>query len=83
MQTAVRMTTKVQSGGKVELVVPQLSAEETVEVIILFPSDDLRSPGYAKRSVMDILTTASGHRIFQTAADVERYLQQEHETWGI
>jgi len=83
MQTAIRMTTKVQSGGKLELTVPQLNAEEMVEVIVLFPSDDQPLTRRPKRSVMDILTEATGHRLFQTAADVERYLQQEHETWGI
>ncbi|MEW6609435.1 MAG: hypothetical protein AB1414_18655 [bacterium] len=82
MQTALRMTTKVHSGGKVEFVVPQLHDEETVEVIILFPADIFSSTRSPKRSVMDILTETSGHRIFQTAADVEHYLQEEHETWG-
>jgi len=63
--------------------VPQLNAEEMVEVIVLLPSDDLPSARRPKRSVMDILTEASGHRIFKSAADVEHYLQQERETWGI
>lgn len=80
MQTALRMTTKVRTGGKLELVVPQVHAEKVVDVIILFPSDEPSSP---KRSVMEILTETSGHRVFQTAAEVEHYLQKEHETWGV
>jgi hypothetical protein len=79
MQTALRMNTKVHPGGKVEFVVPQLYAEE---MVILFPAEDLSSTRHPKRSVMDILAETSGHRIFQTAADVEHYLQEEHGAWG-
>ncbi len=82
MQTALKMTTKVHTGGKVELWVPELPAEEMVEVIILFPLDELSSTRRPKRSVMDILAEMPGHRIFQTTADVEHYLQEEHGAWG-
>ena len=77
MQTALKMTTKVHTGGKVELVVPQLPVEEMIEVIILFPLVELSSPR-SKRSVVDILAEAPGHRLFQTAGDVECYLHEEH-----
>lgn len=82
MQTAFRMTTKVHTGGKVELIVPQLPVEEMVEIIILFPLAELSSTIPPKRSVMDILREMPGHRLFQTVEDVTHYLQEEHGTWG-
>jgi hypothetical protein len=82
MQTALRMTTKVQTGGKVELIVPQLPSEEMVEVIILFPLTETALSTSPKRSVLDILAEAPGHRLFQTAADVDQYLLEEHGAWG-
>ncbi len=82
MQTALRMTTKVHQGGRIELILPELTDEETVEVIILFPKEELPSSRQPKRSVMEILDNLLGHRIFHTAADVEQYLQEEHGAWG-
>ena len=81
MQTALKTTTKVLVGGKVEIVAPQLPANELVEVIIIFPiaQESLTTP--VKRSVMDILRESPGHRIFKTAADVDRYLMEEHNAW--
>ncbi len=37
-----------------------------------------RSP---KRSVMDILATSSGQRLFKTAIEVDNYLTGEHNAW--
>lgn len=34
-----------------------------------------------KRSAMDILQEASGHRIFKAAEDVETYLDEERKSW--
>lgn len=82
MITAFRMTTKVRAGGKVELVIPQLPSEEMVEVIILFPLDETSLLSCPKRSVLEILAETPGHRVFQTASDVEKYLQEEHGAWG-
>lgn len=82
MQTALRMTTKVHTGGKIELTVPQLPVEEMIEVILLFPLIESASTLRLKRSVVDILAEASGHRVFQTVDDVDHYLHEEHGAWG-
>ena len=80
MQTALRTTTKVLAGGKVELVVPQLPTDTLVEVIILYPQPT-ESLSTTKHSALDILAEAPGHRLFKTAADVEEYLSKEHDAW--
>ena len=77
MQTAIRVQTKVQSGGKIEISDPQLPAGENVEVIILLSSPSLED----RRSVVDILADASGHRLFRTAEEVKRYIQDERGSW--
>ncbi len=82
MQTALKMTTKVHTGGRIELIVPQLPVEEVIEVILLFPLHERASTPRKKRSVVEILAEAPGHRVFQTVGDVDHYLQEEHDAWG-
>lgn len=82
MQAAMKMTTTVHAGGRIELIVPQLPVEEMIEVILLFPVIERASTPQKKRSVMEILAEAPGHRVFRTVSDVERYLQEEHGAWG-
>ena len=82
MQTALRMTTKVHTGGRIEMIVPQLPVEEVIEVILLFPLIEQASPPQKKRSVVEILAEAPGHRVFRTVGDVDHYLQEEHGAWG-
>ncbi len=65
----------VQAGGKVEFDCPELEPGETVEVVVL------RSPAEARRSVVDILAEAPGNRLFQTAAEVDAYIQEERMSW--
>ena len=33
-------------------------------------------------SVLDIIEASPGHRVFQSADDVTRYLQEERAAWG-
>jgi len=78
MQTALRATTRVLAGGKVELIVPQLPMNELVEVIILF---SMPNDYFTRRSAWDILAEVPGHRLFKTAADVDKYLTEERNAW--
>ncbi len=66
MQTALKTTTKVLAGGKVEIVAPQLPANERVEVIIMFPLSQASQTIPAKRSTMDILRESPGRRSTET-----------------
>lgn len=77
MQSALRLTTRVQAGGKIEVSDTQLPEGEPVDVIVLFPQ-----PGEtARRSVVDILAEAPGHLAFQTAEEVDAYLREERDAW--
>jgi hypothetical protein len=77
MQAALRLTTTVQPGGKVEVVSSDLKSGDKVEVIILTPT--MRQA--ARRSALDILADAPGHRLFGTADEVDRYIQAERASW--
>ncbi len=75
MQKALHIKTMVQPGGKVEIVSPELEAGQTVDVVAR------HSSGALHRSAVDILDEAPGHRLFETAADVESYLKDERASW--
>ena len=77
MQTALRLTSTVQPGGRVEVSSPQLPSGKTVDVIVLFP----REAEASRRSVMDILAEAPGQLAFQTAEEVDSYIREERDVW--
>ena len=49
---------------------------EQVRVIVLSEEETTEN-----RSILDILAETSGQRVFKTANDVERYLQEERVGW--
>jgi hypothetical protein len=77
MQAALRVTATVQSGGKIEVIDPQLPPGEAVDVIVLFPG----ASAAPRRSIIDVLEQAPGHILFQTPADVDAYLREERNSW--
>ena len=77
MQAALRLTTRVQPGGKIEVSDSQLPSGEPVDVIVLFQQPG----GAARRSIVDVLTEAPGHLAFQTADEVDAHLREERDAW--
>ena len=75
MQKALHIRTTVQSGGKVEIVSPELEAGQTVDVVVV------RSSPAERRSAVDILAEAPGQRLFKTAKDVDEYIKEERASW--
>ena len=75
MDKVLRRRATVLPGGKVEIVSPELEAGQTVEVQVrcFAPVE--------RRSVVDILAEAPGHRLFKTAEDVREYLAEEKAAW--
>ena len=75
MQKALHIRTTVLPGGKIEIVNQELPVGESVDVIV--------SPLSAseRRSAVDILAEAPGHRLFKTPEDVATYLKDERESW--
>lgn len=77
MQTAVRVTATVQSGGRVEIADPQLPPGKPVDVIVLFPQEADAS----RRSVVDVLAEAPGQLVFHNAEEVDAYIREERDAW--
>ena len=61
MQKALHIRTTVQPNGKIEIASPELEAGQTVDVVVLHESS------VKGRSIMEILNSGPGHRLFQTA----------------
>jgi hypothetical protein len=77
MQAALRITTTVHPGGRIEIEDPQLPSGEDVDVIVLFPG----APTAPRRSIGEVLTEAPGQLLFRTPTDVDDYLREERDAW--
>ncbi len=75
MQKALHIRTKVLPGGRVEVASPELEAGQTVDVVVT-PSSSAE-----RRSVVDILAEAPGHRLFKTGKEVDDYIKEERASW--
>ncbi len=75
MQNTLHITTKVLPGGKIEIVNEELRVGEAVDVVVR------HSSASGRRSAVDILNEAPGHRLFKTAEDVNSHLKDERATW--
>jgi hypothetical protein len=74
MLTTVETT--VLPGGRIEISSPTLIPGQKAKVLVMIEGD--QSP---KRSAIDILAEAKGHRLFKTAQEVEAYLREERDSW--
>lgn len=77
MQSAIRITTKVLSGNKVEIELPPGSIGEEVEVIVLLPEKPAQS-----RSAIDIINEARNRQqTFKNPEEVDQYIREERDSW--
>ena len=75
MKKALHIRTTVLPGGKIEVDSPELEAGQTVDVVVT------RSSSTERRSVVDILAEAPGHRLFKTGKEVDDYIKEERASW--
>jgi hypothetical protein len=78
MQTALRLETTVLPGHRLEITAPELPEGAKVEVIVVLPErQELR-----RISMLEFLATLPpGPLLFKTPEDVNRYLQEERDSW--
>lgn len=79
MQAALRVQTTVLTGGKIEVVAPQIPPGAAVELIILLQESPVSEA--KQQSALDILNSAPGKQSFQCAEEVEQYLHEERDAW--
>lgn len=77
MQSAIHLITTILPGGRIEIASPELAAGQRVEVIVLLPQADAS----ARRSALDVLAEAPGHRVFETAEEVDAHVREERDSW--
>ena len=76
MQTAIRHSTRVLPGNRIEIFDPQLRVGDEIEVTLMLP--ETREE---KQSVIGIIEDLKGRRLFKSAIDVDRYLHEERNSW--
>jgi hypothetical protein len=77
MQSAIRITTKVIAGNKLEIQVPPGSVGEDVEVFVIIPEKSERG----RRKVLELLTEIRSRHVSRTVEEIDRELQQERNSW--
>jgi hypothetical protein len=77
MHSAIRITTKVLPGNKLEIQLPSGSAGEEVEVFVILPEKKMLK----QRSVLEILEEVHKHGPFRTVEEIDRDLQLERDSW--
>ena len=76
MQTAIRLTTHVLPGGRVEVSDAQLLPGTPVDVFVVPQVDEASRP-----TIVDVLAMSPGHLAFQTAEEVDAYVREERDAW--
>ena len=77
MESALRIKTKVLTGKRIEITSPGLVEGEIVEILVVPP----RRPRRKRRSALEVIQASRGGRIFETAEEADRYLQEERDSW--
>ncbi len=77
MYSAIRITTKVLTGDKIEVQLPPGSVGEEVEVFVILPEKKTLK----QRSVLEILEEVHKHGPFRTVEEIDRDLQLERDSW--
>jgi len=71
MQSAIRITTKLLAGNKLEIQVPPGSVGEEVEVFVIIP----QKPPW-RRKVLKLLTEICSRHVSRTVEEIDRELQE-------
>jgi hypothetical protein len=74
---ALRITTKVLPGHRIEIDLPTSAIGDDVEVIVVLPSKLQPKP----RNALEILKAAHTLGTSRTSEEIDRDLQTERESW--
>ena len=77
MQSALRITTKVLSGGKVELRLPLESVGDEVEVFVILPE----KPQPKQQPILEFFAEIHRQGPFRTPEEINLDIQLEKEAW--
>ena len=77
MQSALRITTTVLSGGKVELQLPLESVGDEVEVFVVLPEKSQSR----QQPILEFFAEVHRQGPFRTPEEIDRDIQLEKEAW--
>jgi hypothetical protein len=77
MQSAIHLTTRVLPGNRIEVAVPELKVGDPVDVFLV----PRPIPAPSGDSVLEIIESLGGHRLFSTTEDVDRHIREERDAW--
>ncbi|WP_334955697.1 hypothetical protein [Nostoc sp.] len=77
MQSALRITTKVLPGNKIEIEIPEAEIGDSIDVFVILP--EKTEPKH--RSVLDIIEESRRRHPSRSAEDIDRQLQEERLSW--
>ncbi|MEQ8190054.1 MAG: hypothetical protein ABRQ39_18935 [Candidatus Eremiobacterota bacterium] len=75
MQNTLHIKTNVLPGNKIEIISPDLLEGNDVELLIF-----QRLPGIHKKSIMDIIKSKKRPGLFNSAEEIDEYLQKERNS---
>ncbi|MBI2297688.1 MAG: hypothetical protein HYU66_01830 [Armatimonadetes bacterium] len=79
MAKALRYHTTVLPGNRVEVEAPEMAVGQRVEVIVVEEDAVADGPRMTIEEILADLPPGTG--IFQSAAEVDRYLEEERNSW--
>ena len=77
MGTALHLRNRIQPGNRLEIIDPQLRDGASVEVFVV--DEDTQED--ERRSAWEIIRDLPGARLFKTAEEVDRYIEEERNSW--
>ena len=77
MATEVRVKTVVLPGGRIEITTPELIPGRRATVVVTIEDNETIEQSH----VIDILKTLAGHRLYQSAEEVDAYISEERDAW--
>ncbi len=77
MQNALHIKTTVLPGQRIEITAPLLNEGDAVDVFLVLPSPSSRG----SHAALEIIRRLRGRRLFETADAVDRYVQEERDSW--
>jgi len=81
MQTALHLTARVQAGNRIEILAPELTVGDAVEVFVVLPNT-VPSDSSVRGSVMDMVAALpAGPRSGSSWEAIENALQEERDAW--
>ncbi len=77
MQSALRITTKVLPGNKIEIEILEAEIGDSVDVFVILP----KKVETKKRSVLEIIEESRRRHPSRNAEDIDKQLQEERLSW--